>query len=209
MLRQSPPVSRLTTLYGLILLISGCASAVAPDVRTDASALRKGEYTLDQSHASILFKINHLGFSTYIGRFETFDAALDFDDKRPERARIEATIDMTSLDIANDDFAQTLMGPEWFDAAQYPQTRFVSERIVVTGATTGVMSGQLTLHGKTRPVSLNVVFNGGARDLLRGAYVVGFSATGSINRTAFGIDRFSGVITDSVDLEIEAEFLRQ
>ncbi|MEL6379142.1 MAG: YceI family protein [Pseudomonadota bacterium] len=192
-----------------IVLLAGCASVAAPRVSEDASALRKGTYALDPAHASVLFKIDHLGFSTYVGRFERIDATLDFDSKNPERADVEAIIDMTSLDIANDDFADTLMGPDWFDAGQFPQARFVSREIAVTGDTTGVMTGDLTLKGETRPIRLAVTFNGGARDLLRGAYVVGFSATGSFDRTDFGISKFSGLITDDVAIEIEAEFVRQ
>ncbi|MEL6789745.1 MAG: YceI family protein [Pseudomonadota bacterium] len=196
-------------LMGLALLLGACASVAAPQVSQDAKALRKGTYALDPAHASVLFKIDHLGFSTYVGRFEKMDATLEFDSKNPERAEVSALIDMTSLDIANEDFAETLMGADWFDAAQFPQARFTSTSIAVTGEATGVMTGDLTLKGETRPIRLMVTFNGGARDLLRSAYVVGFSARGTFDRTDFGVSRFSGLITDEVTIEIEAEFLRQ
>lgn len=207
--RQQRRTASYVSLATMALLLSACASVATPDVKREASALRKGEYSLDQAHASVLFKIDHLGFSTYIGRFERVDASLDFNDKNPERAKVEATIDMTSLDIANDEFAETLMGPDWFNAQAYPQAKFSSDKIIVTGETSGVMTGDLTLNGKTRPVTMNVTFNGGARDLLRGAYVVGFSATGTIDRTDFDVSKFAGIITNDVTLEIEAEFIRQ
>ena len=197
-----------------ILALAGCASVLAPlaapRVETEATALRAGQYELDPEHASLIFRINHLGFSDYVGRFEVFDATLDFDADKPEAARVDAAIDIASLDVANKAFAETLKGPQWFDAAQFPEARFQSTGIRVTGANEGVLTGTLTLHGTTAPVDLRVVFNGGARDRLRGgAYVVGFSAAGAIDRTAFGIDRFSGVIADEVRIEIEAEFIRQ
>lgn len=198
----------ITTLM-FIVALSACASVITPDINTSASALRKGTYTLDQSHASLIFKINHLGFSTYVGRFETLDASLDFDSKNPEKAALSARVDMTSLDIANDDFAATLMGPDWFDSARFPYATFTSDEIIITGDQTGLIKGSLTLHGVTNPVTLSVRFNGGARDILRSAYVVGFSATGTLDRTDFGVSKFSGVVTDEVTLEIEAEFLRQ
>ena len=186
-----------------------CASLVTPSPQASREALRAGAYSLDQAHASVLFKIDHLGFSTYIGRFEGLEASLDFDAEDPGSARLEAIVDMGSLDIANDDFAETLKGPDWFDAAAHPQAIFRSRSIAVTGENAGRMEGDLTLKGVTAPVTLDIVFNGGARDLIRGAYVVGFSARGVIDRTAFGVDAFSGVIANEVALEIEAEFLRQ
>lgn len=186
--------------------LSACASLVAPNVSTEPVALRAGGYRLDPHHASLLFKINHLGFSNYVGRFERFDASLDFDTADPSAAVIDASIDMTSLDIADDEFAATLTGPDWFDAARFPQAVFRSTSIVTTGDNKGTMTGDLTLHGVTHPVTLEVTFNGGAQDILRGGYVVGFSAHGTINRDDFGVDRFDGVISDEVKIEIEAEF---
>lgn len=187
-------------------LLAACASLIAPNVSTERAALRSGDYALDRDHASLIFKINHLGFSDYVGRFERFDAALDFDRSEPGAARVEAVIDMTSLDVANDDFAKTLMGPNWFDAARHPQATFRSTAIDITGPDSAVLTGDLTLRGVTRPVSLDITFNGGAQDILRGGYVVGFSARGAVNRDDFGIDRFDGIIADEVRIEIEAEF---
>lgn len=199
----------VSALTALSLLLTACASLVAPRPTSEAAALKTGAYALDQAHASILFKIDHLGFSTYIGRFEKFDASLDFDTQNPNAASVEAIIDMVSLDIANDDFAQTLLGPDWFDAAAYPQAVFRSTSIEVTGDNTGKMTGDLTLKGVSAPVTLDVTFNGGDRDILRGAYVVGFSAIGSFDRTQFGVDRFAGVVGNEVTIEIEAEFERE
>jgi polyisoprenoid-binding protein YceI len=198
-------------LYAAIfsaLLIAGCASLVAPKVASEPSALRAGAYRLDKNHAALTFKINHLGYSSYVGRFEAFDATLDFDAADPEAARVEAVVDIASLDVANEDFAKTLTGPDWFDAARHPHARFRSNSIEVVGENSGRMIGELTLHGETAPMTLDVVFNGGAKDLLRGGYVVGFSATGAFSRKAFGIDRFDGMIGDEVAIEIEAEFVK-
>lgn len=187
-------------------LIAGCASLVAPKVSTEGAALRAGAYALDKNHASLIFKINHLGYSTYVGRFEAFDATLGFDAADPAAARVEAAIEIASLDVANDAFAAVLTGPDWFDAASFPQAVFRSTSIEKTGDKTGRLTGDLTLRGMTAPVTLDVVFNGGAQDILRGGYVVGFSAKGTFSRKAFGIDRLDGLIGDEVAIEIEAEF---
>ncbi len=191
-----------------LLTLAACASLVAPRVSSEAVALKAGAYALDPAHASLVFKVDHLGFSAYIGRFERFDATLDFDADRPETARVEAAIDIASLDVANDDFAATLLGAGWFDRGQYPQAVFRSTAIERTGEATGRMLGDLTLKGVTAPVALDVTFNGGAQELLRGGYVVGFSARGEFSRKAFGVDRFDGLVGDTVRIEIEAEFVR-
>lgn len=194
----------------ILFFVGACTSVVAPLAKPspsqDVTALRAGDYHLDQKHAALMFEIDHLGYSTYLGRFDVFDARLDFDEAAPEAARVEAVIDINSLDIANPEFAETLTGPQWFDADQFPQAVFRSTSITVTGGATGEMLGELTLHGVTRPVRLDVTFNGGGRDLIRNAYIVGFSASGQIKRSEFGVDRLSGLLADTVRIRIEAEF---
>jgi polyisoprenoid-binding protein YceI len=195
-----------------VLIVSGCNSlagaVLKPSTSTETAALEAGDFELDPRHAALLFRIDHLGFADYVGRFERFDASLSGDASNPEAAKVEAIIDMTSLDIADDAFAAELMGPDWFDAARYPQAVFRSVTIRRTGEATADVVGELTLHGVTQPLTLAVTFNGAAFDRLRGRDVAGFSASATIDRSAFGVDRFSGLITNEVRIEIEAEFVR-
>jgi polyisoprenoid-binding protein YceI len=191
-----------------LLMIAGCASLVAPKVRTEPAALRAGEYRIDPNHRALLFRIDHSGYSHFVGRFESFEIALDFDASDVAAAHVEAEIDMASLDVALDDFARTLTGPNWFDAAAYPKAVFRSTSVQKTGENTGRVMGDLTLHGVTAPITLDVAFNGGAQDILRGGYVVGFSAKGTISRKAFGVDRYESLVGDAVDIEIEAELVK-
>ena len=200
--------SRLAFLSLLLSAAAGCASLVAPHVASEPAALKAGAYALDQNHASLLFKINHLGYSAYVGRFEKLDATLDFDAANVSAARVEAKIYIASLDVANDEFARTLTGADWFDAAAFPEAVFRSTSVEKTGETTGRMTGDLTLHGVTAPVTLDIAFNGGARDILRGGYVVGFSAKGNFSRSTFGVDRFDSIVSDDVEIDIEAEFVK-
>jgi len=196
-----------------LALLAACTSVVAPflkpDVSTETAQVKAGDYALDKTHAAVLFRINHLGYSTYIGRFEMFDASLTGDAGDPAGSSVEAVIDMTSLDIANETFAAELMGPDWFDATAFPQAVFQSTSVTLTGDTKATVSGDLTLHGVTAPVALDATFNGAAFDRLRGADVIGFSATARIDRTQFGVSKYSGLIADEVEIEIQAEFIRQ
>ncbi len=199
---------RIAAAASGLFALAACASLVAPKVVTKPAALKEGDYSLDKNHASLVFKIDHLGYSRYVGRFESFDASLGFEVDDPSAAYVEATIEIASLDVANDDFANTLIGPDWLDAGAFPAAAFRSTSIEKTGSNTGRMTGALTLRGITQEVTLDVTFNGGARDLLRGGYVVGFSAQGEFSRKAFGVDRLGGIVGDDVAIEIEAEFLR-
>lgn len=195
------------------IFLAGCSSVagalLAPKVDATASRLSPGDFALDTKHAALVFRINHLGFSDYVGRFDRFEASLSGDAANPAGASVEAIIDMASLNIANPEFAGELMGPAWFDAAGHPQAVFRSTSIQLTSETTAEITGDLTLKGVTRPITLAAKLNGSAYDPLRQADVVGFSASGEINRADFGIDRFSGLLTDTVRIEIEAEFIRQ
>jgi len=196
-----------------VLALGGCVSLAAPLLKPKLSAeitsLPAGDWRLDPAHAALVFRINHLGYSDLIGRFETFEVSLMGDASDPASARADAIIDMTSLDIANDSFAEELMGPKFFDTGRYPQAVF--RTLSVTPGENGgaEVNGELTLHGQTRPVVLDVQFNGTAFDPIRGAQVAGFSAKTAIDRTEFGISAFSGLVTDEVRIEIEAEFLKQ
>lgn len=196
-----------------VLALAGCTSLVAPLVKPhvtrELAALEAGDWKLDPAHAALLFRINHLGYSDLIGRFETFDVSLTGDAADPAAARAEAVIDMTSLDMANDEFAAELMGPKFFDAEQFPQAMFRTLTVRPGEDGNAEVDGELTLHGVTKPVTLHVHFNSTAYDRIRGTDVAGFSATATINRSDFGVSAFSGLVTDDVRIEIQAEFLKQ
>lgn len=202
---------------GLALLaalsLTGCSTLAAtflkPEIDAAAAALPAGDYVLDPKHASLFFRINHLGYSTYVGRFERFEASLKGDPAHPEAAQVTAIVDMTSLNVANPDFAAELMGPDWFDAEKYPRATFRTYGLKIVGENEADISGDLTMKGRTQAVIIRAKLNGSAYDRLRGADVVGFSATLPVSRSAFGVDKFTDLLADDVEIQIEAEFIRQ
>lgn len=177
-----------------------------------------GAYTLDRSHASLLFRVNHLGFSNYTARFRRFDAQLQFDPANLAASQVVASVDVNSLetdfpDPATLDFNATLTGAEWLDAARFPRMEFASRRIATTGANTVRIDGDLTLRGVTRPIVLEARFNGGyAGHPMDPRARIGFSARGTLKRSEFGIAY--GIpapgttmgVSDEVEIVIEAEF---
>ena len=197
-----------TILAGIaaIILLNACA-LFAPQVTTELKQLRAGQYQTDPLHTSVIFKINHLGLSTYVGRFNRVQASLDFDPNNMQAAELQARIDINSIDVNNADLAQTLQGSGWFNSAKYPEALFQSHR-VIPNASGFRFDGDLTLHGVTQPLSLQGNFIGGATNLLTGRYTLGFTARGQITRSKFGLDRYLNMLGDEVNIEIEAEFLR-
>jgi polyisoprenoid-binding protein YceI len=194
----------------LLLALGGCGYLLPHHHQTTTpSSLPEGAYRLDPEHATILLKIDHLGFSRLVGRFDRFDATLDFDPQQPEAAKLVAVIDVASIDLDLPAFEQDLRGPGWLDVERYPEARFESRAIAITGDNMGEITGDLTLHGVTAPVTLDVTFNGGGSNLLTGAYTLGFEAHGTVLRSTFGLGAYAPAIGDDVLLEIHAEFLHR
>lgn len=203
---------RLAILGLSAFALAGCSQLsglLAPDVSQAATALRAGAYENDPAHTALTFEVDHLGLSSFTGRFETIEATLDFDEADPSAAQLDVRIVIDSLDVANPEFRETLLGSGWFDAERFPEARFTSAAIEVTGETTGTVTGNLTLSGVTAPVTLDVIFNGGAMVPLTGKYTLGFDATGTFSRTAFGLDSFTGFVGDEVTIAFSGEFVRQ
>lgn len=196
----------------LTAVVTGCSSLtsalLAPDVSVEATALKSGNYTLDTAHASLQFSLNHMDLSDLYGRFDRFEMSLNLDESTPETAELDVLIDLDSLFVATPEFSETLKGPGWFNVSDHPQARFESETITRTGDTTAEVAGTLTLNGRQAPVILAVTFNGGAQNMITGKYTVGFNATGSLNRSDFGLGEFVPLVSDEVTLRFSGEFVK-
>lgn len=194
-------------LFGSALILASC-STFTPAPKTSAAAvLTTGNYTLDKTHAALLIRISHFGVSSYTGRFNDFDAVLDFDADNPTAAKLSAVVQTASLDVNNEKFAATLTGPEWLDSAAHPTARFTLDKVTVTGDNTGTAEGQLTLRGISMPVSFDVEFIAGLNNPLTRKYTVGFEAKGSIKRSDYGITKFLSIAGDKFDFDtVELEF---
>lgn len=193
----------------LALSVGGCGRLLAPELATGFDALREGEYRLDPTHSVVLFKAGHLGLSKYIGRFDGLDATLSFDPEAPERATLDAVVELASLDVADDGLEERLLGPGWLDASSHPQARFRSRRVEFLGDDRASFLGDLTLAGVTRPLTFEARYNGGARNPLTTRYTIGFEARAILKRSDFGIDAWIPAVADEVELEIHAEFQRR
>jgi polyisoprenoid-binding protein YceI len=200
---------RVAAPLACAVLLAACDGKLAPaSVDTEVVAMKAGQYTLDKDHATLLFKVNHLGFSTFIGRFNALDASLDFDPEKIENTKLEVVVDMKSIDVNNPKFAEDLRGSDWLDVAKYPQAVFKTTKLVEsTDKNSFKFEGDLTFHGVTAPVILDVKFHGGGRNFLTRKFTLGFSASAKFKRSAFGADNMvSFGVGDDVELEIHVEF---
>ena len=176
---------------------------------TDLTKVEGGHFAVDKSHAKLIFSFNHFGFSTSYGLFSDFDAKLTFDPKAPTKSAVEVTVSMDHIDTFVPKLDGHMKSADMFDVAKYPTASFKSTAIEVTGPNTGKVTGELTLHGVTKPVTLDTTFNGGGINPVSKNYVVGFSATGKVKRTDFGVSYAAPVVGDEVTLTISGEFIRQ
>lgn len=205
-------------LMGALLatsLLAGQAFA-APDVKTpdlDYKTIDNGTYVLDGSHASVVWRVWHMGYSHFAGRFDKITGTASVNTTDMDKSGVSVNIDAKSGDTGVAKLDAELIEPMFFDAAKYPAITFKSTKLTVTGKTadgkaTGTLAGDLTLHGVTKPVVLDVVFNGHGPNPMGGAKRMGFNATGTLKRSDFGVSYGIPVVSDEVTFEIAAEFTK-
>lgn len=178
-----------------------------------------GTYHTDPAHTRVIFSVDHLGFSNYTAFFRKMDGTLTFDPDAPEKMALEATVDPASVETLYPDpsvnFNAIIAGEEFLDATRFPAMTFKSTRIRLTAPHEVAVTGDLTLHGVTRPVTLRVRYNGGyaGNPLDPGGARIGFSAEGALFRSDFGMG--FGIpapgttlgVGDLVTIRIESELL--
>jgi len=201
------------TVVVIALAMTGCISWVF--AKSPFNDMPAGEYKIDLSHGSIVWKVSHLGLSNYTARFADFDASIDYQPNDIASSKITATINPMSIQTAypnasEKDFDEILAtDKDWFNAGKFASINFVSTSIEMTGEKTAVMQGDLSFLGVTKPVSLDVVFNGAMpRQPFSGKPTMGFSASTSIVRSDWGMTKYTPNIGDKVEVIIEGEFVK-
>lgn len=162
------------------------------------------DYALEKTHTMVFFSIDHLGFSKSTGQFTDFDGKFSFDEKNPEKSTVEVTINVDSLDLANNEkWNNHIKGKDYFNAEEYPTATFKSTSVSENADKTLAVAGELTMLGKTKPVVLDVTFNKAGTAF--GKELAGFSATATIDRTDFGMEKSVPHVGAEVELRLEVE----
>lgn len=193
---------RLVPVLALLLAVPAVAQTPG---RPAPRLITAGAYEVDVNHTQVTWSVNHLGFSLLQGQFGASGGRAVIDPARPAATRLDVTFDVRELSVTSAPFATHLKGPDFFDVAKHPTARFVSRSVAMRGGA-GTVTGDLTIKGVTRPVTLDATFVGAGANPRSKKTNVGFRATGAIKRSDFGLGLAAPAVSDRVDLQINAAF---
>lgn len=163
------------------------------------------KYSFDKDHTHILFFISHLGYSHTVGRIKDYDGYFTFDEANPTASEVDVTLKPASVDTSVPKLDKELQNEKFFDVAHYPAIHFKSNAVKVTGKNTGDVTGELTMLGVVRPLTLHVTFNKSGVHPYTNNYVSGFTADTTLNRSDFGMTAFLPNVGDDVHIHLEVE----
>lgn len=167
-------------------------------------------WQIDNAHTEIQFTVRHLMITNVRGSFQKFNGTVEFDEKNAAASKIDVTIDPSSIVTRDERRDGHLKSPDFFDVATFPTMHFVSKQIVAEGTHKGRVIGDLTMHGITHEVTLEVEYAGSMKSAY-GVLTAGFTAHGKLNRKNWGLNwnaalEAGGVtVSDEVNISIEAE----
>lgn len=205
---EFPPMRTALLLAAVLLAAPLTAQPSGIPGAADPSRVQAGTYKVDPAHTQVRWKVSHLGFSNFDGFFADPTGTLTIDPRRPDAAKLSIVIPMEKVVSTSSALDKHLRNADFFDVAKYPTATFVSTRIQPQGQRARI-TGNLTLHGVTRPVVLDARFVGAGNNP-RGdkALNIGFEASTKFKRSDFGISYAVPAISDTVELQINAAFER-
>jgi polyisoprenoid-binding protein YceI len=197
-------------MTALLAFSSLAPQAMAQQIASkDPKAVKAGTYKVEPYHTQLGFSISHFGFSDFSGFFSEASGTLEFDPNKLSIAKLDVSVPVQSVLTTVPPLTEQLKGDQWFDAAKFPNATFVSTKISKAGADTATITGDLTLHGVTKPVTLKARLVGSGTNPLDKSFTVGFEATGAIKRSDFGIKQYLPLLGDDVALTIAGAFVLQ
>ena len=194
---------------GLLAIVTAAALPAQQIASSDTSTVQAGAYKVDGYHSQVVFSVSHFGFTDFSGLFSEATGTLQLDPAHPAASRLEISFPIQSVTTTVAKLDDELKGDKWFDAAKFPNATFVSTSVTPTGKGRATVTGNLTLHGVTKPVTLTANFVGAGVNPLSKAYTLGFHATGTIKRSDFGVSTYVPLIGDDVQLSLAGSFEKQ
>ena len=178
-------------------------------VTTIASAALPTQWQLDNSHTRVGFSVEHLGFSTTMGHFDKVNGSLSYNMKTPNKTQMNFVIDTDSINTAWAPRDKHLKTDDFFNVAKYPTMTFKSTKVVFINPQQAKVTGDFTLLGKTKPLTLDVTLKKIGNSPMTKEPVIGFRATGTIDRVAYGMTTFAQGITTNVPIQIDGELIEK
>ncbi len=190
---------------GAVLVLSPLAVVAQGAFSNDPTEVQVGDYRLDPGHSKITWSVDHFGFSTYVGQFSKVEGTLSIDPKTATEAKLDVTIDANSVGTLNPALDAHLKSADFLDTTKFPTATFKATTIKLTGKRTADITGDLTLRGVTKPVTVAATFNQAGVNPVDKTYSLGFAGKAKIKRTDFGVSAYAPALGDEVTLELEAE----
>jgi polyisoprenoid-binding protein YceI len=176
--------------------------------RPDPKAVPAGAYKVEPNHTQVRFGVLHMGFNPYYGTFSNASGTLQLDPAHAGMAKLSVSVPVASVATTSAKLDEELKSADWLDAGKYPTMTFTSTNVAASG-TAATISGTLTLHGVSKPITLQASFVGAGKNPMGGTQTVGFTAKGIINRSDFGVTKYVPLVSDQVTIEITAAFEKQ
>jgi polyisoprenoid-binding protein YceI len=200
------PAAALIAIAGGTVVI---AQAPAVPGTKDAAKVTGGTYTVDGGHTQVVFAWDHMGFTNNAGTIAEPTGTLTLDKANPAKSKVEVTFQIANLRTGVAKLDEHLMKPDFFDAAKFPTATFASTSVKPTGPTSADITGNLTIKGVTKPVTLDAQFYGAGASPMSKKENIGFVATGTIKRSDYGMSMAVPLVSDAIELKIIAGFQKQ
>lgn len=190
------------------LLLAIFSSAWLGQLTHAQVSVPSSSYSVDPAHGYISLGYNHMGYSHPTIRVTGFEADLTLDAANIENSEVNVTMEASTLDSGVEEFDGHLYGEKFFNVAKFPSITFISTRVKDNGDGTLAITGDLTVKGVSKPVTLNATLNKAGVNPLKKAAAVGFSARAAIKRSEWGLGEHVPIVSDDVVISIEVEFLK-
>lgn len=173
------------------------------------ASVKAGSYAVEPAHTQVHFAVSHMGISPYDGWFSGASGTLTIDPARPAATTLSVSIPIASVQTTSDKLTEELKSADWLDAGRFAAATFTSTGVTRTGADTATIRGNLTLHGVTRPVSMDARLFGAAANPMSKKDSLGFTGRLVIKRSEFGVAKYVPLVSDETVLVINAAFEKQ
>lgn len=203
------PTLALAIAFGLAVPAAAQTPTETPSPSFNADAIPAGTYYLDSKEALVRYTTIHMGLTEFWGTFPNATGTLTIDPKAVGAAKVDIKVPIMGVETTNKELNAEFISSEFFDFGKFRSAHFVSTEVVRTGPRTARMTGDLTLHGVTKPIVLNVTFNGAGPNSFSKVLTLGFKAEGTVKRSDFGLGKYAPIVSDETQITIGAAFERE
>ncbi len=201
--------NRLILTASAALLLAGSSLPALAQATNNPADVQAGSFAVDSGHTQVGFTLSHMGFSNFSGRLSNVTGTLTLAGGDHSGSKLSVSVPASSFSTPVEKLNEELTSADWFDAGKFPAITFTSTKVTSTGPDSATITGDLTLHGVTKPITLTAHFVGAGTNPLSKKYTVGFDATGTVKRSEFGVTKYVPLIGDDVTLSLHGAFEKQ